>query len=131
MAKMSSPAHLLEKIEEEQRQEVRVALKSLADGQTSIGRRQDELAEHFSQMKADNERQHGELSTRLEQLHGKSSAEIAMLTEQVRLALATSTEKLEAKNKIIRGLCYVVVAMMGVLIGIRGHAVGFLKDFWP
>lgn len=121
---MATAEEILQRRDDEYRIEVRNSLKSLAEGQISMGHRQDELAEHFAQMKSDNVEQHSELATEIRVLAAKYEAAMNASVK----SLTEADKKLTSRNKVIAVAFSVVLFLFGVILGTQEKMIGLLRD---
>lgn len=66
--------------------------------------------------------------------HGDLKADVAELRERVEHAfkiLSEAEKKIEGKDRTIRVLVYVLCMAIGIIGGVKAHALGIVKDLLP
>lgn len=103
---------------------VTASLVELAKGQT-------DLLSRFSDLREENASQHGEVETQIGRLETKVGAIDKRIDEILIKGLDDADEKLQSKNRLIRGLVTVLVFLFGVIAGGKAHAIGWMKELFP
>ena len=111
-------------LESEWRKGVIGALDGLREGQA-------EMAGRFSAMAKENAEQHGTLEAEVAGLKTAVRGMDKRIDEILKKGLDDASEKLAGKSRLIRVLSIVMVFLLGIIGGVKLHAMGWLKDIFP
>ena len=111
-----SAEHRAESFESEWRQSVSSTLTELKESQAS-------LVEAFHASQLQNSKEHGEVTEKISVMQ----AEGKIREEQLLRIVTDQNKKLESKNKLIRGLVLVVIALLSFIGGVQAKAYGLIK----